>query len=236
MRSKPGAIQVADSSVRDASVMRDRAADPITELSKSELDEDLRGSNAVLGLIGEPANIDCGVARDVFGETNAASNDLIATLHDQYCRALDNPWASLASADWVPQATSAIESGAGPADVSSGPPASTGGLAAMEPWFFGDGRLEQAFGPLVESEVMKLHEPEPVPEILRLFAPPGYEAAASRRLAALPPELARREHHAWSIDSPLPMRFPVAPRADTGVSGDITIRALPGEGAVNGAG
>ncbi len=47
-------------------------------------------------------------------------------------------------------------------------------------------------------------EVEPVPEVLRLFAPNEYLAAASRRPPALPAVLTRREHHSLGIDSPLP--------------------------------
>ncbi|MET5115300.1 TagK domain-containing protein, partial [Burkholderia pseudomallei] len=53
---------------------------------------------------------------------------------------------------------------------------------------------------------------EPVPEVLRLFAPAEYHAATARRPAGLPPALARREHQSLAIDSPLPA--PVATSED----------------------
>jgi hypothetical protein len=77
-------------------------------------------------------------------------------------------------------------------------------VGSIEALLSGARVLKDVFGPLGEGEMPGLADTEPVPEILRLFAPAEYHAAASRRPTALPPALARREHHALGIDSPLP--------------------------------
>jgi hypothetical protein len=81
------------------------------------------------------------------------------------------------------------------------------GTESIETILSGTRVLEDVFGPLRNGEAPE-PEVEPVPEILRLFAPPEYGAAASRGMPALPPALARREHHSLSIDSPLPVPAP----------------------------
>jgi hypothetical protein len=183
--------------------------------------EDMRGENAVFGLIdtaaagqalaqhargrqGEPGAHDVaqneGVHRDV-------CLDVIQALHDQYWRALDNPQASLA-ADWAMPAALASGSrhgasgstGEGSDDQAETP--STDGWS-IEALLSGTRLLEDVFGPLRKAEVPQA-EVEPIPEILRLFAPAEYHAAALRRPPALPAALTRREHHSLGIDSPLP--------------------------------
>jgi hypothetical protein len=69
-------------------------------------------------------------------------------------------------------------------------------------------RLEDAIGPLIADPwLADASSLPPVPEILQLFAPAEYHTGAARRRSAAPPVLARREHHALAIDSPLPALF-----------------------------
>ena len=67
-------------------------------------------------------------------------------------------------------------------------------------------RLEEAFGPLRHGESLDPVVSEVVPEILQLFAPPEFHTTALHRSTLLPPPLARREHHALAIDSPMVVR------------------------------
>ena len=62
----------------------------------------------------------------------------------------------------------------------------------------GNQSIEEAFGPLNGELPMP---PEETSDILRLFAPPEFLAGSP--VTARPPELARREHHVMSIDSPV---------------------------------
>jgi hypothetical protein len=64
----------------------------------------------------------------------------------------------------------------------------------------GNQSIEEAFGPL-NSELSMPPLPDDTPDILRLFAPPEFLAGSP--VTARPPELARREHHVMSIDSPV---------------------------------
>jgi hypothetical protein len=173
--------------------------------------EDMRGANAVFGLIGSPTT-DTTAARQEQGGEDGATNDahdLIQALHEQYCRALDDPHASLAdswAAHWAAPAESASPIGAHD-DHARWQEPSTGREStneeSIEALVSGRLCLTDVFGPLSGGEVSEFAESEPIPEILRLFAPVEYHAAAARRPSALPPALARREHHALGIDSPL---------------------------------
>jgi hypothetical protein len=189
-----------------------------------EAGEDLRGANAVFGLIGSSVTDEDGAAqrsRDSRDADNAAmtgARDVIQTLHEQYCRALDDPQASLAG-NWAAQWATPV-AGDPSMDAREDHPrrqeSSTGresaDMGSTEALLSGARVLKDVFGPMAESDmsgVAWLTDTEPVPEILRLFAPAEYHAAASRRPAALPPALARREHHALGIDSPMsPMPAP----------------------------
>lgn len=73
---------------------------------------------------------------------------------------------------------------------------------SIEALLFGDRTLEDVFERL-DGHTETALDDEPIPEILRLFAPPEFQAAAARRGSALPPALTRREHHALTVDSPL---------------------------------
>jgi hypothetical protein len=198
-----------------------------------EVPGDLHGESAVFGLLGNPAaagriavqQSPCGHNLHGACEWNAASAsglepgvtpDLIRALHDQYCRALDDPLAPLAG-DWcshdasadgpnesAPRAPCELE---GPCpEFEAGGASMSGGGGFIEGLLSGVRTLEDCFGRLSAAPgpgALRDLKADSVPEILRLFAPPEYHAAASHRSAALPPALARREHHALGIDSPL---------------------------------
>jgi hypothetical protein len=164
--------------------------------------EDLRGSNAVFGLIGTSALLDDIQAQRKVDGMAPAAEDLMASLYGQYCRVLDDPKASLAG-EWssrpMPSADDSAERPS-PAVYAQTAPSS---FESIETFLTGAYRMEHAFGPMGTGEAPELVSMEPVPEILRLFAPAGYEASVLRRPSALPPALARREHHSLGIDSPL---------------------------------
>lgn len=162
--------------------------------------DDPRGAHAVFGLLGARPASGTRPVGAAAGNERAAARDLIDMLHDQYRRALDDPQASFAD-DWA--APVAVASCASTELVYG-----ESSEASVEALLSGGRSLEQAFGPLVKGGEPDLAEPVTVPEILRLFAPADYHAAAARRSPALPPALARREHHAAGLDSPL-----LAPRA-----------------------
>ncbi|MFC0400787.1 TagK domain-containing protein [Paraburkholderia rhizosphaerae] len=124
---------------------------------------------------------------------------MLADLSRQYYRALDArqvptvEWVDAgAPASGVPAQKLSDESRAGDEAFGS----ITGLLSDIE-------KLEEAFGPLHESDLESVAEQDEISEILTLFAPPEYQAAAARRMGAVPPLLARRDHHALAIDSPM---------------------------------
>ncbi|MGN6318853.1 TagK domain-containing protein [Trinickia sp.] len=160
------------------------------------------------------------------GETPAASNatsaapcaaDLIATLHEQYWRALSDPQASVTQS-WVDQSDEAPAHAiphALPCDTDEeaahGASAGTkqGNAGSIETLLAGESTIDGCFGRLEgrsAADPLGLAE-DSEPEVLRLFAPPEYCAAtqphSSARASVLPPPLTRREHHVLSIDSPL---------------------------------
>lgn len=175
--------------------------------------EDLRGANAVFGVIGAPTTDDDGGARRTHDHDNQATtgaHDVIQVLHEHYCRALDDPQASLAG-NWASQWATLV-TGESLMDMqedrplrrepSAGRESPDGGSIEV---LLSDARvLSDVFGPLGEGGMPGLADTGPVPEILRLFAPAEYHAAVSRRPAIVPPALARREHHTPGIDSPMP--------------------------------
>jgi hypothetical protein len=122
---------------------------------------------------------------------DAAEPDLMGSLYEQYCRALDDPFASF-SGNWSTPAT--VERASATIDDrvnqhGESIEAVISGVRGVEHFF---GKLEAGNSP---PAVML----EPVPEILHLFAPPEFKAHPGR----LPSALVRREHHAPGIDSPL---------------------------------
>jgi hypothetical protein len=167
-----------------------------------DYEEDTRGSHAVLGLIGTFVATGDGVSRLDAGGVASGADDLIETLHAQYCRVLDDPHASLAD-NWAAQTVPVGDLSAG-ANCEPSAGARAPHIGSIEALLSGSRFMEDVFGPLATSDAPDLAATEPVPEILRLFAPAEYLAAASRRPRALPPALARREHHSLGMDSPLP--------------------------------
>jgi hypothetical protein len=204
-----------------------RADDGLNVATGYGAGEDARGENAVFGLVGTAAAGHPLARQGEPGATGAAryqnahrdvNRDVIQALHDQYWRALDNPQASLA-ADWVTPTT--LASG-----VRNGAPGSTSENAgdeseaqltegwSIETLLSGARLLEDVFGLLRKGDVPEA-KVEPIPEILRLFAPAEYLAEASRRPPALPAALTRREHQTLGIDSPLPAPDSITHHNDT---------------------
>ncbi|AOK63966.1 type VI secretion protein [Burkholderia ubonensis] len=176
-----------------------------------------RDADAVLDLIDAVIAADALASRqadDAIADAAAAggpmpARDLMHSLYEQYCGALENPQASL-SAGWAAQMTAAHR----PlpdlrADAREGVDA-TDSIAGL---LSGARVLDDAFGPLTPGDGPDPAATEPVPEILRLFAPAEYHATAARRQGGLPPALTRQEHQTLAIDSPLPASAP-APACD----------------------
>jgi hypothetical protein len=167
--------------------------------------EDLRGENAVLGLIGSGMPASERVTSHERGAAAHASeaHDIIGALHDQYCKVLDDPYALLAN-HWAADRMAADEitadTSAGRHDPLASINAQTGSIDEL---LSGERALRDVFGPLNEGQTPESAQLEPVPDVLRLFAPAGYLAAAARRSPSPAPSLARREHHSLAIDSPL---------------------------------
>lgn len=130
------------------------------------------------------------------------ARDIIGDLHAQYWRALADEhvptggvWAE--QPDGSPQYPVAHDTReAHQPDGEDGEPVSIEALLA------GERALEDLFGKLDPAGISDF-DLETAPEVLHLFAPPGYRAGAARRASALPPALTRREHHALSADSPM---------------------------------
>ncbi|AJY23700.1 hypothetical protein CH72_3513 [Burkholderia ambifaria AMMD] len=132
------------------------------------------------------------------------TDDLVETLHAQYWGALTDPhtalpgsWGEQLDSPETPVASVTPDSH----DVRP-TPANAAAFGSIEVMLSGKRSLEDAFGHLDTGFTPEL-EIEPVPEVLRLFAPPEFHAAEAHRASALPPTLTRREHHMLSVDSPL---------------------------------
>lgn len=188
----------------------EREAEIEVALPDIEPAEHREGRGAILELIGS-SGIDGRPVRQHGGaqasqpgtaDDAARADDLVESLHAQYWQALSDPNASLGDSwDVQPDANSAhtIAHDAPQDWQRQGEHAEHGSIET----FLADKRtLEEVFGRLDEGPALGLGG-EPVPEVLWLFAPPEYQAAAQRRPPALPPALTRREHHALSVDSPL---------------------------------
>lgn len=71
--------------------------DPLALFEEHQPREGLRGSGAFFGLIGSrPALEDTAVSR---ASALVDTDDLISSLHRQYCQALDNPLAPVSGTD-----------------------------------------------------------------------------------------------------------------------------------------
>ncbi|WP_175914754.1 TagK domain-containing protein [Burkholderia metallica] len=127
------------------------------------------------------------------------ADSLVETLHAQYWRALTDPHASVTTEPMPPGDEPTPHTLAPDSQVD---PGVRGECDSIEALLCGNHSLEDMFEQL-DLHAEHIPGDEPVPEILRLFAPPEFHAAAARRGPALPPPLTRREHHALSVDSPL---------------------------------
>lgn len=146
----------------------------------------LNDSNAIYELIGTGGTMGADTPRETHTE------DLIDALHKQYCRALNDPQAPL-GVEWAMPGTTAHEL------LPDLQPDGVLHVESIETLLCGTRSVEDVFGMLAAGDM-----PDPAvvttpPEILRLFAPPEFNAGTPR----LPPSLVRREHHAVGIDSPL---------------------------------
>jgi hypothetical protein len=204
-RIEPGAAETECGLREEMRFAREAVDDPLRACEDDAghgIDEDLRGSNAIFGLIGGVLGSENDETRRERGEADHGVDDLIETLHEQYRRVLVDPQASLTEGWGAPPAFSAGLYPASHYESSVGAQAPHSG--SIEALLSGARFMEDVFGPLAAAHEADLAVPEPVPEILGLFAPQEYLAAAARRARALPPALARREHHTLGLDSPLP--------------------------------
>ena len=163
------------------------------------------GNDAIYDLLGTSSD----ASRDPAGHlqdevpATAGPDDVIRRLNDQYYQAIASPHASMAG-EWVGSGFP-VEHGSARQgwEVNGGLDDATGSIVDL---LSDIEALDEAFGPLRHGEAPEPAMPEPMPEILQLFAPPEFHATVSRRAASLPPSLARREHHTLAIDSPLVAR------------------------------
>ena len=195
----------------DASLTEGLALD----MCEAGMADDPHGSAAVFGLIGASSADGIGAsgsdtrhldAGRQFGDTSDPGPDVIEMLQEQYWRSLDDPQASLAGEWSGPAAGPEPMVVEGPVDrdeVQREPHDGWSATESIEALVGKESSLEELFGPLRKDEMPDL-DIEPVPEILRCFAPPEFHAAVAKRAPALPPALTRREHHALTVDSPLP--------------------------------
>ncbi|MBN3776296.1 TagK domain-containing protein [Burkholderia sp. Ac-20345] len=177
-----------------------------SDLAADEMAGHLRTSDNVLDQLGIGSMDSASAHTRASARAPAAAADspdaLVDTLHAQYWRALTDPHAAV-STEWAPMVDEPAAHAASP-DPQDALHAhgDLAGSDSIEALLFGNRTLEDVFERLDGQAEAALGD-EPVPEILRLFAPPEYQAAAARRGPALPPALTRREHHALTVDSPL---------------------------------
>lgn len=202
-RAEPKAFTAEHALTRTGTGMPEADSDPLAMFGEHQPEEDLRGSAAIFGLIGARPALEEGATSQTSARVDG--DDLISSLHRQYCQALDNPFGPVPAADWESPAEPSGRYVRSESGLPVDPRLHQAGHDSIEGLLSGAQLLDHAFGPLRESDLGSLPESEPVPAILRLFAPPEYLASAVRSMATLPPVLARREHHSLSIDSPLPM-------------------------------
>ncbi|RKT99191.1 hypothetical protein C7H84_32225 [Burkholderia sp. Nafp2/4-1b] len=129
--------------------------------------------------------------------TPDSADVLIGTLHAQYWRALADPHATV-TVEWASTAGVAEPATRTVVPDSHDCTDASRGHDSIEALLLGDRTLEDVFERLDEHSAPMLDD-EPVPEILHLFAPSDFQAAAAQH----PPALTRREHHSLTIDSPL---------------------------------
>ncbi|MEM5435502.1 TagK domain-containing protein [Paraburkholderia diazotrophica] len=162
----------------------------------------LRGSEAIYDLLGTSSDAGHDSATRAQDETPATTgpDDIIRRLNDQYYQAIASSRFSL-TGEWVGSGLRAEHASTRqPWEEHDGNDRATGSIADL---LSDIEELEEAFGPLRHGESPEPVMPEPMPEILQLFAPPEFHATASQRSVSLPPSLARREHHTLAIDSPM---------------------------------
>lgn len=194
---------------RDDSPIVDPLPDPIANgepLASAEYGgpEEPSCPNAVFGLIGTTPYLDgrqppCG--RD---QSASGARHLLDVLYAKYCQALDEPQVAVES-DWAAPGIAPDSPDGELADRRRSLPGNrhepAAGMESIEVLLFGTHSMEHAFGPLDGGDAGDVIVTDRAPEILRLFAPSEFHAAATRRSAPRPPALARREHHSVSIDS-----------------------------------
>ena len=196
--------------------------------------EDIDG-DAVLGLIGSSASVRSGAFRSGRDDVTAGADDLIASLYRQYCLVLDDPYASLT--DDTAAHASPGEPDTVMKDLPVHPTDQAADDRAVKALLSGPQRIEQVFDDLGTAEALDSPATDTVGDILHLFAPAEFHAAASRRPAALPPELARRDHHAIGIDSSLSMPLSRPPDHSPGMDDPLSMpfSRLPDSGSANAA-
>ncbi|AJX35594.1 Uncharacterised protein [Burkholderia oklahomensis] len=217
-RGEPG-MKYAEAMPRraDASPAATRDADAplmetlLTGSPEAGLRDAMRDGNAVLGLIGTAISAETFARRQGDPAADIATaagspvqaRDLMHSLYEQYCGALEDPQASLAS-DWPAQMTLVRRP---PPDQRSDrrkEAEEAGEADSIDALVSGSPVFDDVFGLLGPGDTPDPAAMEPIPEVLRLFAPAEYHAAMARRAGSLPPALARREHQTLAIDSPLP--------------------------------
>ncbi|SDE42856.1 TagK domain-containing protein [Paraburkholderia lycopersici] len=203
-RAEPGALPAQDIVGHTGTGMPDADNadnDTLATFTEHQPEGDLRGSEAIFALLGSRLVLE----QDSSRPARVDADNLLSSLHRQYCQALDNPPGTVGGPEWESPSGSPGRRAGGESDLPACPHLHNAGQDSIEALLSGAQLLDHAFGPLRESDLGNLPESEPVPEILRVFAPPEYLASAFRSVAALPPTLTRREHHSPGIDSPLPM-------------------------------
>ena len=195
---------------RDDSPVVDPLRDPIANgepLAYAEYgdSEEPLCTDAVFGLIGTSPHLygrqpPCG--RD---QSASGAHHLLDILYAKYCQALDDPQVAVES-DWAAPGVAPNSPDGELADRRRSLPGNrhepVGGMESIEVLLSGTHSIEHAFGPLDRGDAGDVIATDRAPEILRLFAPPEFRAAATRRSAPRPPPaLARREHHSMSVDS-----------------------------------
>jgi hypothetical protein len=196
--------------------------------------DDIDG-DAVLGLIGSSASVRSGAFRSGRDDVAIGADDLIASLYRQYCLVLDDPYASLT--DDTTARASTGEPDIVMKDLSAHPTDQAVDERFIKALLSGPQRIEQVFGDLGTGEALEFPATDLEGDILHLFAPAEFHAAASRRPAALPPELARRDHHAIGIDSSLSMPLSRPPDHSPGMDDPLSMpfSRLPDSGSANAA-
>ncbi len=150
-RAEPKAFTAGHALARTGTGMPQTDSDPLAMFDEAQLEEDQRGSAAIFGLLGSRPVLEDGATSRT--SVRVDGEDLIASLHRQYCQALDNPFGPAPAADWESPAEPSGRYVHSESGLPVDPHLYHAGHDSIEALLSGAQLLDHAFGPLRESDL-----------------------------------------------------------------------------------